>query len=113
MRLASEGGIMTISISGLVGTIIGALFGSFLIYSLIHWAIFKRFIEDRLVSHVLAAVFTYPLSAILQNLGAGNSSAFSSEGFITYLLPWPIVIAFSIMTGKKQRRLASDVNTFQ
>ena len=104
---------MTGSPAGILGTIVGALFGSFLIYSLLHWMIFKRAIKDRLVSHVLAAVFAYPLSAILQNLGAGNSSAFSSEGFITYLLPWPIVLAFSIMTGKKQRKLASEVNTFQ
>lgn len=94
--------------AGLIGWLIGSLIGSFLVYSILHWAIFKRIASDRLASHVLAAIATYPASATLYGFGAADNGEFRFDGFISYLLPSLIILAFAFKTGRGERQKADE-----
>ena len=93
---------------GLIGFLIGAFFGCYLVYSLLHWALIKRVISDRFVSHIVAAIVTYPVSALLYGLGAADGGDFKLEGFVTYLVPALIVFAISFKVGRREQQKASD-----
>lgn len=88
----------------LIGSLIGGLIGSYLIYSLLHWAIFKRTTPDRLRSHVLAAITAYPVSVVLYGLSEVDISGFRFDGFINYLLPSLLILALAIKRGRDEQR---------
>lgn len=92
----------------LIGSLIGALMGVYLLYKLLHWAIFKRITPDRVLSNVLAAVAAYPVGSALYDLG--NAASSLSEGFILYLFPSLIVIALAVKRGRtkvSERKLSA------
>lgn len=95
--------------SGLVGLLIGAFIASFLVYALLHWAVVKRFIADRVSSRIVAAVVTYPTSAVLYGFGSADGNGFPVDGFAIYLLPTLIILFIAYKTGKGEREKQAEV----
>lgn len=97
---------------GLIAFLIGAVIGCYLVYSLLHWAIFKRVTSNRLRSHVFAAMATYPISAILYGFGAADGGEFRFDGLISYLLPSLIILALAFKRGRdEQRNLSANAQS--
>ncbi|WP_407826759.1 hypothetical protein [Sphingomonas sp.] len=88
------------------------MIGCYLVYSLLHWAIFKRVTSNRLHSHIFAAIATYPISAILYGFGAADGGEFRFDGLVSYLLPSLIILALAFKRGRDaQRKLSSDAQS--
>lgn len=87
----------------LIGLLIGAFIASYLVYSFLHWAVFKRLLSDRLISRISAAVATYPASAVLYGFGAADSRGFQIDGFAIYILPTLVILAIAYKAGRGER----------
>jgi hypothetical protein len=98
---------------GFIGLLIGSLIACYLVYSLLHWAVFKRVVSDRLVSHLLAAIATYPVSATLYGFGAADGGGFRTDGFVVYLLPSIIILALAAKRGRDAQRTTSEDAPFE
>lgn len=84
----------------LVGSLIGALIGVYLVYSLLHWAIFKRVTPDPTVSNLLAAVVAYVVSSTIYGFTSPVDGSFNANGFIGYLVPSLIIGALAFKRGR-------------
>lgn len=82
----------------LVGLLIGGLIGVYLLYSLLHWAIFKRVTPDPMVGNMLAVVTAYPVGSVIY--GFASAPSFTTAGFINYLIPSGIVAALAFKRGR-------------
>jgi len=91
-----------------IGWLIGSLIGCYVVYMILHWAIFKRLTSDQMLSRVFAALATYPASATLYGFGTADGGDFRTEGFVSYLLPSLIILALAFMTGRKERQKAAE-----
>lgn len=87
----------------LLGTILGGLLAVYLIYALLHWAIFKRTTKNPYVSRVLAVSVAGPLSATLQGFLGAGSGDFDTLGFTAHLLAWPLIIVLATRAGRNER----------
>lgn len=94
--------------AALTGWLIGSLIGCYLLYSLLHWALFKRIFADRLVSHMSAALTSYPVGATIYGLGAGQGDAFSFDGFVSYFVPSLVILGLAFKRGRDARRVETD-----
>ncbi|WP_375396465.1 hypothetical protein [uncultured Sphingomonas sp.] len=92
----------------LIGWLVGSLIACYLVYSLLHWAVFKRVIADRLFSHVAAAGATYPLGATLYGLSEANGGPFRTDAFVSYLVPSLIIFALAFKKGRDAQREAEN-----
>jgi hypothetical protein len=101
---------MAAQLGTIFGHLIGGLIAVFLVYALLHWAIFRRIISDPLSSRLSAAFTAYPCSVILQELGTGSSEQgnFNLEGLSIYLLPTIFVVLVAFRSGKVERREAQE-----
>ena len=90
------------------GYLIGAVIGCYLVYSLLHWAVFKRLISDPFVSRIVAAIATYPASAVLSGFGNADGGDFKLDGFVTYLLPSLVILAIAFKVGRGEQQKAVE-----
>lgn len=94
--------------AALIGFLIGGFVACFLVYSLLHWALFKRVMSDRFLSHITAAAVTYPVSAVLSGFGAADGGDFKFTGFVSYLLPSIVILIIAFKVGRDQQRKVTD-----
>lgn len=84
----------------LVGSLIGGLIGIYLVYSLLHWAIFKRVTPDPMVSNLLAAGAAYVVGSTIYGFTSAVDGSFNANGFVGYLIPSLIVGALAFKRGR-------------
>ncbi|MCC6940334.1 MAG: hypothetical protein IT551_01800 [Novosphingobium sp.] len=101
--------------AGLIGTLVGATLGIYLLASLWEWLLFKRILDDPLKGKVLSVVTAYISGSFIAGFGMADGGQYFWGAFLLYLVPAIIVGALSVRRGKALRVQVTDTeiqNTF-
>jgi len=98
---------------GLIGLLIGATIGIYVLSAIWEFVLFKRVMDDPLKGKLASSASAYLSGSVLYGFGAADGGPFVPAGFALYLIPALIVGALGWKRGSALRKSAAHEGVFE
>lgn len=91
-----------------VGQTIGGMFGIFILYILVEWAIFKRVFDDPIKGKLTSVFVAYLIGSLLAGFGRADGGTYYWGAFLDYAIPSVLVACFAFYAGKRLKEQSRE-----